>query len=366
MALPTKLVSWNYSLQNRITYTSLSQTMSEVMYLLKERLKSEGWTVKGSCDGTAGSPPNVPNMSGIDVWTSPASAATYSSSASAPMSWIVLTDANGYDICLSYNSTAADIYRIAVSFSGGYVLAATPTFQPTSTTEQVLNTFYTSTTQEAPTLLGRTGTTSPYLLVGDRLVSIWTRPDSKGFRVAVACQGAWRACFGVDMHAPVAYGPGVNVALSHAFYLNGLYTNWSSTNAGVALGTVTNSGANQFYNISRRFDLGGISMLLAHSMEVTRIDNATSSVFDMNELHGFAPELQGSVDYVMKRKGLVSITSSARGKVGNNIDWWCGRAPAVDGDTYGNREFIVINGDAGFVWPWDGTPSVPGTAVVMA
>lgn len=348
MALPTKLVSWNYDLQNRIVYASLVQVMRETIYEVKQRLVADGWTVKGSSDGTTG------GMDGVDRWVTATNAGTRANSSTLPISWIVLTDANSYNICFSYNSATDDVYRISVSFLNNYVAAATATHQPTSVTEQTLNTFYTST---PGTIIGSTASS-------DRLVSIWTRPDAKGFRIAIARAGAWTSLFGVDMHDPVAYASGITVSLAHGFYVNGGYTSWASSSGLCANNTAGSAATAQFRTVARRLD-AGLSLDCAHTLEMTRDVAGTASNMSADEGMTFAPELQGGTEYMLKRKGLFSITAGGRGKVGNNLDWWCGRTAISDGDTYGNREFVVVDGTNGFVWPWDGTPSVTGTAVVM-
>ena len=44
MALPVKQVNWTYSLNNRISYTSLVQVARETMFLIKNTLKTAGYT----------------------------------------------------------------------------------------------------------------------------------------------------------------------------------------------------------------------------------------------------------------------------------------------------------------------------------
>ncbi len=80
----------------------------------------------------------------------------------------------------------------------------------------------------------------------------------------------------------------------------------------------------------------------------------------------FAPELQGAVEYEMRRMGIKSITINHRGNVGNLIDWWVSQIAVADGKLYGNREFITISGTAGIVWPWNGTAAVVGTSPAMS
>jgi hypothetical protein len=342
MALPTKLVAWNYQLLTRITYTSLVQVAREVMFTIKERLKAQGWTVKGSCDGTTGA------MDAVDRWAAATDAGTRFNGIGGAQSWFVLIDGNGANILFSYNSAADDVYEIAVDLAGNYVVAGTPANRPTSTTEQSLNKYFIST---PGTIIG-TGAS------GDRLVSIWTRPDFKGFRVAIARSGAWQSQFGVDQHAAVAHGAGITVSPNNGFYVNGGLDSANHERAGVT--SVTAAGQRR---VVVRTNLGAFNAECSWTTECGAATSAVDSSFTQGTT--FAPELQGGVEYVMKRIGAYSITAGMRGKAANLLDWWYGRSAIADGDTYGNREFIVINGSCGLIWPWDGTPSIAGTPVVM-
>lgn len=344
MPLPTKLVAWNFQLQTLIPFTSLVQVAREVMFTVKQRLVAQGWVVKGSSDGVTGA------MDAVDRWVAATDAGTRFNGAAGVQSWIVLTDANGYDILFAYNSATDDVYKVAVSFTGNYVAAGTPTHQPTSTTEQLLNTFYTTT---PGTIIGSSAS-------GQRIVSVWTRPDSKGFRVAIANLGAYRSVWGVDFHAAVAYGAGVTVSHS-AFYIN-TPSGLTVANSMAAHNTVSNAVGLQFRTIARRLDA---NVALEASRLLECMGPTAQNPPTYTEGNDFAGELQGGTEYKMRRIGLQSVTASHRGKICNLLDWWSGRTTgSMDGDTYGNREFVTIGGAVGLVWPWDGTPSVAGTPVV--
>lgn len=354
MALPTKLVTWVTpypSINHRIVYSSVVQVMQDVIFKIKQDLKANGYTVKGSSDGTAG------GMDALDRWATAADAGTRADSSTTPISWIVLTDGNGYDICFSYNSSADHIYRISVSFAGNYVAAGTPTHQPTSADEQLLNTFFTT----APgTIVASTASL-------DRLLNVWVRTDAKGFRVWIVRDGSTTSAWGVEPFAQVGYAGGVTVSLSHGFYINGAYNQTSSTTF-PAEPVNGNSATSQWREIVRT----SIGTKLASCGRTFEILGAVTgaATATQNSGHDITPELQGGTEYVMTRVGIWSNTTTTRGKVGNLLDWWIGRAGTTGfavGDTYGNREFIHIFGIGGsVVWDWDGTPSVPGTVPILA
>jgi len=305
--------------------------------------------VKGSCNGVTGA------MDGVDRWSTAADAGTRFNGAGGAQSWIVLTDLNGADICFSYNSAEDDVYRIAVSHTGTYVAAGTPAQQPTSTTEQTINTFFT-TTEAFRSCIGATAS-------GDRVVTVWARTDGKGFRVAVARAAVFVGLFGVDKHSAVPYAPGVTVSVGHGFSGCGLSTVGVLESSTVADSIATAVANNYGPRFVVRTSLGTFNASCSKSLEGFG-SSGTAITSDYGQ--AFAPELQGSTEYQMKRLGLFSTLASSRGKVGNLVDWWMGRtAGPADGDTYGNRQFIVVASLQGIVWPWDGTASVAGTAVVM-
>lgn len=351
MALPTKLVAWTYSLNNRITYVSLVQTMRDTIYLVVTRLIAQGYVVKGSCDGTTGA------MDGLNRWASAADAGIRAVNTTTPCSWIVLTDGNGADILFAYvqigvSPTGDDVYRISVSHAGTYVAAGTPAHTPTSTSEQLINSFFNSST---PTII--LNTTS-----ADRIVHIWTAPGALGFRVWILRAGVTACLFGVDSHEPLTYAPGVTVSAGHGFYIHG-----SLFSAGYLLTDPPVSSANNA--MTRTVVRTNQGTQLASCGKATEGVNITGGlVADWPEVgQTYAPELQGT-DYKMKRLKLYSTLAAARGDVGIHKDFWIGRigAGVTTGDTYGNREFVCVQAIAGIVWPWDGTPGVSGAVVTIS
>ncbi len=176
------------------------------------------------------------------------------------------------------------------------------------------------------------------------------RSDAKGFRVLVARSGQWvGSLFGCEQYTKATYGGGITTSLEWGFSwtISNLAANsWVASTAQATGGYVrTSLGAN----------LGAVSL-------GCECFGGASAVATADFGQAFAPELQGA-EFPMKRLSLYCVTASMRGKLGNTVDWWAGRSTgAANGDHYGNREFI----QAGvLVLPWDGTPSVAGTAIVM-
>jgi len=347
MALPTKDVAWTYSQNNRISYTSVVQVMRDTIYLIKQRLVAQGYVVKGSCDGTTGA------MDGVDRWASATNAGVRAVNTTTPCSWIVLTDGNGANILFAYvaagvSPTGDDIYRISVSHAGTYVAAATPSHTPTSTAEQLLNTFFTTN-----------GTIVLSTASVDRLVNIWTAPGALGFRVWILRAGVSVCVFGVDSHTPLAYAPGVTVSAGHGFYVLS-----SLASAGYFMSdSIAGSGSTTQARMVVRTNQGAGLASCSRSAEMVTIDSGSSSAISDGQT--FAPELQGT-EYKLKRLKIWSNLAAARGDVGIHKDWWIGRTGVAAGDTYGNREFVCVVPIAGLVWPWDGTAGVPGAVVTIS
>lgn len=349
--LPAKVVAWLRKLQTRLAYTSVNQSAGDAMYTIaNELITTRGFTCKGSSTGT------VAAMDGVFRWTGGNDAKTRGVGASAACSWVVITLAGGRgDVVFAYNAATDDVYNVWWSPSGVATVAGTATFEPTAADQVLLNKFYTTT---PGTIVGTT-------TAGDRLVSIWSRPDKGGFRVAIARGGAWESLFGVDVLTQDTYGAGITLLDTTAFYINGGFNanintpNFTMLNgSGLANGGVT--GQKRF--VARRTDGGGASLECAHKMKI--VGQATTGATSNSGLDlTFAPELQGGASFAMKRYGLYSVTTSHRGDVGTLIDWYLSRnvtaaSPAADGDTAGALDWICVESTASMWWDWDGTTAV--------
>lgn len=345
MALPAKLNAYSYSVANRVVYASLVQVARETMFLIKNHLKTVGYTVKGSCNGVVGA------MDGVDRWATAADAGTRFNGTAGAQSWIVLRSAENHDILFTFNSAADDIFKIAVSFQGDYAAAGTPAQQPTSANEQLVNTFF--TVASVASIVGNTA-------AGDRIVNVWARTDAKGFRFAIARAGSWVCAGWVEKHDLIsAISPSVTVSSAHAGFIGTVSTLVASN---LLIGAASGSSGSGAVNLRARVSIGAN---LAQCCFTTECQGSIGGAANSDNGQAYAPEIYGGVEYVSKRLGIASLLAAARGKIANVRDMWVGRsAGIIDGDTFGNREFISL-GLSGLVWPWNGTSSVPGTSVVM-
>lgn len=334
MSLPVVSKTWNISACNRISFTSLNDTMSKFLFGIATYLISKGWTVKGSCNGTTGA------MDGVNRWSSAANVTTRGSNTTTANSWIVLVDAFGYNICFSYVGGADDVARISVSFAGDFVAAGTPNQTPTSSgsNEQVILSGV-SLIQNATSQ--------------DRIWSCWASSDSKSFRVAVARNGVWTGfVWGVEEYSQNSFDVSVTfISNSWAFAFITAPISFAGLNA--ANCTAFQGNARGGYI---RAVVSSVTQLCSVALTTESFGGSTVNATPERQ-QDIAPELQGGTNYTLKRVGLWSITTGARGKTGNVIDWWIGRVGSgiADGDTYGSLQFINL---AETVWVWDGTTTV--------
>ncbi len=335
MALPTITQTWTISPNNRYIYgasSSLILVMGNYLLSLKNFLKTTmGYTVKGSCDGTTGA------MDGVDRWSTAANADTRFNGAGGAQSWFVLTDGNGMDHCLSYNAASDDIYRLAYSPGGNYVVAGTANQQPTAT-DEVFDTTNTSWIN---------ATTSV-----DRVWHLWGSADKKMWRALVCRQGSLISIVGVEKLTSALVSPatfslatGGGTAAAYKFYYNA-----------TGLSYVLNTGFNAGYSATNSAPVSRVHT----SLDVTVLGGGsnelpTSGRSDTASWTVDRPELQGQAGMVIVPTGFASQTANGQGKLGTRIDWWTALGGSTSspnlGETFGNLNFLVLGPLS--VWPWD-------------
>lgn len=351
ISLPSPELTWRFQLQTRVTYTSVLQVTGDCIYTIITRLINEGWTCKGSCDGTTGA------MDGVNRITAGNKFQTRFSGAAGAQSWIVLTDGDGADIVWSFNSAADDRVNFWWSPGGHAVAAGTPAQEPTATDQ--MRTFTVWTTA----FVSMVGTATS----GDRLVSVWTTADKKNFRVAIARANAWVICYGKETYTPATLGAGITLHPGYIFCFPG--DSFTSVTGqayrgmlGYAFGA-SSTAPDQFMTRGYRTDGAGAALELARYTLCAGIASSLNVSPDLGTLMNTQPILQGGASYILRRMGLVSQTSGHEGFVGKMKDWYFGHLAATigSGATYGTLNWIVMNGvlnGGGFIWPWDGTTTV--------
>ena len=335
MPLPTKAKTWVISPNNRITFVSLLDTMQRYLYGVKAFLKTNGYTVKGSASAGTGA------MDAVDRWTLTTDVTPRATVAAASQAWIVLTDANGCDILLTYQGASDDIARISYSATGVFVAAGTPSQQPTATDEMVL--------YSATSLILSTAS-------ADRLWSGWVSSDAKMCRFAVARSGTFvGATWGVELVTSAVTSP------SASFTPPVWGHHYLPANIGDANGASTALSSGRGAN-----NRGGLARVVVSSVpflsDVTCTREGGSSIGTVQNIQGMTGTaqcvLQG--DFLVMPLGLVATTVGAVGKLGALLDWHICGQNAVGGDTLGTLDWIVIGTGTSqmwTMWPWDGTTS---------
>jgi hypothetical protein len=331
VALPSITKTWTISSNNRITWVSTQNSTNYYLFGMKAFLKANGYTVKGSSNGTTAA------MDGVDRWTTVADASTRGSDSVHAQSWIVLQDSNPIDILLTNQGGVGSGTAVAgYSPTQSFVLAGTATFQPTAT-DQVIP----------------TGSISVSNTTLDMIWNGWVDSTKKLCRFNMASNGGWNGRhWGIELVDSVVVGP--PAVFSPAVWIFGVSSNVipngsSCGNARCFVASVppnTNTAALCFF---------GMEWFGLSSQAFTTVQ----------------PELQGGTGYPVFPLSIAMQSASDglghfvgfNGKLARLFDWWAGRSNAAYGDTYGSKTFIAIDGvqgafTAGGMWPWDGSTPV--------
>jgi hypothetical protein len=324
MTQPVATRTWSFSLNNRITFTSLNQTMGAFLYGLKNWLVGTmGYTLKYSCDGTTG-----PSSSSdhTDRWASGANAQTRAANTTTAQSWVVLTDGDGADFMLSYSGSADNAGRLAMSVGGLYTPAGTATFPATATDETIiLNT--------NSDFIG--GTAS-----ADRLWNAQATSDKKNWRAFVFRSGvAVGSLMSVEQHTSKLVSPASQAAPKWGIGIGA---------AGLVLTSLLIPTA---FAASRVTYGAGVNVTL-----YTGFENFSSGPA---ALANVSAELQGANGTISRLLSLISITTGARGELGLAVDFWAGLDAVTDGTVTSDKKLIQLTGGAGsltgVLLPWDGS-----------
>lgn len=325
MGLPTALRTYTHSVNNRIAFVSLNDTMARYLYGIKNFLVATmGYAVKYTCDGTTG-PSSAADHT--DRWASSANVVTRGANSTTAQSFAVLTDGNGVDILLAYQGGSDDVARIAFSSGGLYVPAGTATFQPTATDEV--------TVIQTTSLINATAS-------ADRVWHAMAATDKKSFRVFIArsnvCVGA---AWGVETITSAVVSPAVHspAVVGHCA------TTFSPA-------TFIGAGSANSHAIIARPVVSGTPVVVTAGFGCESTAGATM-------LDGVNCELQGSAGALVFPFGAWSTTAGAQGKLGNLIDYYKSGNSKSDGDVDTGKTWIHLtftgSAAAGVIWPWNGS-----------
>jgi len=320
MTLPTKLLTWTHSVNQRVTFVSVLQCTQDLLFAYKQFAKNtHSATITGSCDGTTGA------KDGVDRWATAANAGTRGAAAGNAQSWVIWKDANNVETLLCFQGATDDRVRISYSPGALFVVAGTPNQQPTATDEVVVCT----------TAVSWTDITAS----GDRVWHGWSDSTKKNLMFVMARQSVTTHWWGV-----VEATKEVDAAVTW----NGVYGIMFS---GVGL-TATSALFTYSVNASARRTrvvIGGTPFTIDAVGGMEMYNSTVNSISDA------LPELQGGVGYPIIPMKLGSTTVSAKGRLGFQKDIYAGRmAGANPGDVYGTNDWVTL-GAAGWVLPWNGT-----------
>jgi hypothetical protein len=321
MGYPAVTKTWTITPNNRISFVSLNDTMANYLYGVKTFLKANGYTVAGSSNGTTGA------MDATDRWSTSANATTRGAGSGNAQSWIVLVDANGVQILLTYQGASDNTGRLSMSVGALFVAAGTPQNQPTATDEAIL--------VSATDLVDSNAS-------ADRVWAGWVDATHKCCRFAIFRLGnTTGAMWGVERVNPTVQTPAL--AWSPAVWGFG----FSGSSATLGNGSTVGAARVNLASI-------GVSVSIGFGMEYIYNSSAPFTTIQ--------PEAQGGpgYGYPMFPLSIGSNSGTVRGKFGDLVDWWQGRTSGgVDGDLANGKQFIGLGGIAANVgaciWPWDNT-----------
>lgn len=334
MAFPIvqKYLAAGMLLNQRITFTSLVNTMGSYISGIGNHAISQGYTCSGSSNGTTGA------MDGVNRCTNAAGYAVRGANATTAQSWLCLRAANGAQTLFCYQGSQDQGGRVSFSPGGLFVAAGTPTFQPTATDEML---FIATNTD----LIN--GTAS-----GDRIFNVWIDPAHNGWRSCVFRSNIMVGmAMGVELYDPTFLTSPVTVPVAVWGFAYNAANMSAMHNAG------TGQGAGTIYGSSQT---GGLSRLLLSGSPITAQFGATWKCFGAqqgNELDGISLAGNGSLTAI-RTLGLFTMTSNV-GDVGNRFDWHFCHDRQACGNLDASGSWLMINQatttgvTGGVIWPWN-------------
>ena len=321
MAVPAKVKTWVVDPNNVIAYASLYQVTRDILHGWKTFLKANGFTVKGSSNGTTAA------MDAVDRFVTPATDWNVrGNNATSAQSWIVLEHAGmgGAEILIANQGVADSYTKLAISHSGVFTVAGTPTHQPTAA--------------DLIDIHSAISIHSTAVSV-QRVWHGWVASDGSSCSFAVAEQGAVTRWVNFATAVPLIAAPSVWDSPVCAWSVN-VFTAAALLAAAAIKSSISNGGG--YVPV----DLFGSTESFANAV------NGPSAI-------GFIqPELQNS-GYPLFQIGVWSKTGTTRGKAGTLIDVWAG--PAVGhGDTFPDDTSRLWIALGNYVMPWDGSVPVMG------
>ncbi len=330
MSVPAKQKTWVVTGNVAITGASLNLMMGNYLFQVAVTwLLANGYTCKGSSTGVAAA------MDGVNRWATAANALVRAANTTTANSWIVLTDGNGCNVCLSYVGASDDVCRISFSPSGVYVAAGTATFTPTATDEVLLT--------AGGTIIDATAAGTARTYFG------WVDSQAKMCRNLLSLNSTGSPAgttWGVELFDSSLQSQVISPSVWGFAFDATNFTYGQSFSAGISGAAVTGTRGGRCRANATTINLNGAPIVFF---------GATAGAFvNVNT------ELQGTNGYpIWGPWRLGSPTATMTGVAGVLIDWWgCRNANAVAtcnlGDTLDSKNYMVVGLQGGIMWPWDG------------
>lgn len=328
--MPAPVVQRTYTIaaNNRIPIMSFPTLVTQGgrwMRILATIALANGMACKGSSNGVTAA------MDGTNRWTTDSAASVQGANTTTANSWLVWTDGNGADTCLSFVGATGDLVRVSFSPSGAFVAAGTATFTPTATDEQVL--------------LNNTSVITNSL-VNDRVLHVWVDSEAKIFRCCTHANNALtNGTWGVEL---------VNANRNTLPFAPAIWGfSFAAANFGLNL--------SQFfaaYSATANSQIGGLARINGTTTQIFCGAEAYSGGLYTNWSGATRPTLQMSTGIAMFPILIGSTTANRQGPIGSLFDWWTGRSSSNQncGDAaFPGGEWVQFASQtSGPVWPWDG------------
>jgi len=299
---------WSINPNVRNVFVSLVDMSGWWIYENHAWLKTHGWTVKFTSNGTTGPASNADTTDRI---TNKTAASVRGATSTAVQSWSVLQSSDGVQLLFAFQGTTDDVIRLSYSPGGLFVINVTDSrFQPTATDEVVWC--------QGNSVVNATAS-------ADRVMTIWAADDGTAWSNGLFRAGTFQTMLGfekINSACPVSVFAKPYLAYrynafdrNNATGGNGPVYDPSSTAAGAAawiggLARVFTAGVNRITRVG-----GGTVQLAANAGVALAIEDSFLSNL---------PALQNGTMALIPWIPSGEKAAQLDGFLGTPVDWWIG------------------------------------------
>lgn len=304
--------TWAINPNVRNSFTSLVDMAGWFIFENHAWLRSHGWTVKYTCDGTTGPTSGADHT---DRLSSKTNAQTRGANATTAQSFTVLTSSDGVDLLITYQGATDDVIRISYSAGGLFTPAGTSNQQPTATDEVTIsvgNSVINATTS------------------ADRVMSIWSTADGRAWSCALYRLGTLQNILGLERVVSACY-PGVFAVPYIAYRYNAVDRSNSPGGSGpVYDASSTTAGTTGWFGTLARVFTGG-------AFRLTRLGGGTVAPADILGSSLTIEQSMLSNTPALQAGGMPTIPWFLTGEKAANLDgflgvatdWWIGYGSSI-------------------------------------